>query len=225
MRSAFVSLNYDLLLDSPLVNLYPRFDLDYGIEFKNFQPWCRHRGERWRRPQPDGSVQLLKLHGSLNWLYCPICNMVELTPKEKGVALAKYVRCQTCKSDQQPVLVLPTWERPISIDGFRPVSTVIERAIRKCSRICFLGYSLPAYDIDLRYMLRKFTIERPERDRPEVFLALVHEDSTREPREDTERYAEKIARYTRFFGEDQVIDLNVGFQSFVERLSELVDIA
>ena len=30
-------------------------------------------------------MQLFKPHGSLNWLFCPTCNELEITPKEKGV--------------------------------------------------------------------------------------------------------------------------------------------
>ncbi len=77
----FVSTNYDILIDNALVDEYKYdIDLDYGVEFRNFE-----RADDWTRPRRNKSVLLCKPHGSLNWLFCPTCNELELTPKEKGV--------------------------------------------------------------------------------------------------------------------------------------------
>jgi len=68
-----------------LTKLYPDYHLDYGIDFVNFE-----RINDWKRPHKNKAVVLLKIHGSLNWLYCPTCNHIELTPKEKGAIKAFY---------------------------------------------------------------------------------------------------------------------------------------
>jgi len=64
----FLSLNYDILIDNALVAQYELFDLDYGVQFTNFD---NVGSEQWHRPDPENSVRLLKLHGSLNLALLP----------------------------------------------------------------------------------------------------------------------------------------------------------
>lgn len=71
-NTVFVSTNYDILIDNALTEEYAHVDLDYGVEFRNFD-WP----DDWRRPQRHRNVLLFKPHGSLNWLFCPACNELE----------------------------------------------------------------------------------------------------------------------------------------------------
>lgn len=93
----FVSTNYDILIDNALTEEQANgIDLDYGVEFRNFD-----RPDDWRRPALDSRVQLFKPHGSLNWLFCPTCNELEITPKEKGVVTRlisdfAHATCRQC---------------------------------------------------------------------------------------------------------------------------------
>ncbi len=87
----FLSFNYDILIDNALVAQEPIVDLDYCLEFTNFE---KTGPGQWHRPRPEKAVRLLKLHGSLNWLYCPTCRAITLTPKEKSVCkLVTDPRC------------------------------------------------------------------------------------------------------------------------------------
>jgi NAD-dependent SIR2 family protein deacetylase len=74
---SFINLNYDILLDKALIDLYGKYDLDYGIEF-----WRNYLDGSWSEPR-DSKVYLLKPHGSLNWFYCPSCNSIYLNVKGK----------------------------------------------------------------------------------------------------------------------------------------------
>lgn len=64
------SYNYDILMDNALREARKLTDAGYFLSFyKVFD------GSGWTRPEDDGSsVSILKLHGSLNWLRCSICN-------------------------------------------------------------------------------------------------------------------------------------------------------
>ena len=80
LNTDFISLNYDIILDNVLTDIYKYdFDRDYG-RMTNFE-----RFNDWKKPRSSRAVKLYKPHGSLNWLYCPICISTTLTPKEKGV--------------------------------------------------------------------------------------------------------------------------------------------
>ncbi|HMJ04883.1 MAG TPA: hypothetical protein VK474_01375 [Chthoniobacterales bacterium] len=74
-RVDFITTNYDILADNALGALQPtaQVSLDYGLEFSNFFD----ADSDWKRPR-NPRVYLHKLHGSLNWLYCPTCNELRL---------------------------------------------------------------------------------------------------------------------------------------------------
>jgi hypothetical protein len=74
-NTSFISLNYDIIIDNEIVKIYEDYYLNYGIDFINFD-----REDDWERPKEDQAVLLLKIHGSLNWIYCPTCNHIELVP-------------------------------------------------------------------------------------------------------------------------------------------------
>ncbi len=82
LNTSVVSLNYDIYMDNAVLTARDEYDidLDYGTDFANFD----HQDD-WERPRPGRSFSLYKLHGSLNWLYCPRCTALTLTPKVKGV--------------------------------------------------------------------------------------------------------------------------------------------
>ena len=88
--TSFLSTNYDILIDNAITDLYPSVDLDYGVEFANF--W---RHDDWSKPRSSRSVFLGKLHGSLNWLYCPTCSGLTLTPKVQFSSPASLAHSRT----------------------------------------------------------------------------------------------------------------------------------
>ena len=115
LKTAFVSTNYDILIDNALTAEHANgISLDYGVEFRNFD-WP----DDWKRPQRGSSVSLFKPHGSLNWLFCPTCDEMEITPKEKGVVtrlISEYAdrRCAECQSVYSPMIVPPTFYKDLN---------------------------------------------------------------------------------------------------------------
>ena len=84
-----ISLNYDLIADNSLIRLSGkggRFP-DYGCEIST---------PAYNDP-PHYYGRLLKIHGSLNWLYCPGCHRLDIgvsenergTVMERGVSIAE----------------------------------------------------------------------------------------------------------------------------------------
>src|SRR5438045_3994204 len=114
-KTLFVSTNYDILIDNALTEEQEHgIDLDYGVEFRNFE-WL----EDWRRPRRGQSVSLFKPHGSLNWLFCPTCDELEITPKEKGVVtrlISEFANktCKECGSVYSPLIVPPTFYKDLN---------------------------------------------------------------------------------------------------------------
>ncbi len=205
--TVFVSTNYDILIDNSLSEeLTHGTELDYGVDFRNFD-WP---GD-WTRPALDRSVKLFKPHGSLNWLFCPTCNELQLTPNEKGVVTRLSISsfrdkvCGVCQSVYVPLIVPPTFYKDMSNAFLSAIWNRADIALRKVSHIVFCGYSFPDADIHIKYLLKR---AQTNRDSPLKVTVVNHFKGKK--RKDAE--AEE-ARYKRFLGQD-VEYTKLSFQKF-----------
>jgi len=156
LRTAFISLNYDILIDNALTEIYPDYDLDYGIDFTNFK-LPQNDEDKWERPCPSKSIQLYKPHGSLNWLYCPTCKSISLTPKSKGVATLRFKPkpCNECHTEMIPIIIPPTFFKDISNRYLEGIWYKTETMLKQAENIYFCGYSFPDADIYIKYLFKR----------------------------------------------------------------------
>lgn len=209
----FVSTNYDILIDNALTEEPGQgFDLDYGIEFRNFDP--AFVGEnQWRRPDPNNCVQLFKPHGSLNWLFCPTCNQIEITPKEKGVVTramiseVNNVPCYRCGGAFSPLIVPPTFYKDLNNVFLSTIWNRTDIAVQKVKHIVFCGYSFPDADIHIKYLLKR---SQTNRDSDLTFTVINHHAGKDPDLVDQEKY-----RYERFLGKNVNYTLK-SFQDFCD---------
>lgn len=191
----FVSTNYDILIDNALTEQYSSgggIDLDYGIEFRNFD-----RPDDWRRPKLRNRVQLFKPHGSLNWLFCRTCNELEITPKEKGVVTRlisdfSNAACPRCGSVYAALIVPPTFYKDMNNVFLSTIWNRADVALQKVNHIVFCGYSFPDADIHIKYLLKRAQTNRLT---PMKFTVINHYDGKKESECQPEQ-----ERYKRFLG-------------------------
>lgn len=189
----FVSTNYDILIDNALTELYDEdVDLDYGVEFRNFE-----RPDDWKRPRREFRVALFKPHGSLNWLFCPTCNELEITPKEKGVVtrlISDFTQaaCAECGSVYMPLIVPPTFYKDLNNVFLSSIWNRTDNALRKVDHVVFCGYSFPDADIHIKYLLKR---AQTNRSTPQRFTVINHYTG-----KSTANCTEEEYRYKRFLG-------------------------
>jgi len=188
-KCVFVSLNYDILIDNALIALHPAHDIDYGIGFTNFD-----LDDEWKRPRPDSALELIKLHGSLNWLYCPACRSITVTPKEKSVCrlVTKPVRCPKCRASVIPIIIPPSYFKVLSNLQLQVIWHRAEQALSHCSKWVFCGYSFPDADIHVKYLLKRVQVNSPRYLR--IRVANWHNEKVPELAKQEEQ------RFHRFFG-------------------------
>lgn len=189
---SFISLNYDILLDYALIDLYPRWHVDYGISFRKFH-----------EPHPDQGIKLLKLHGSLNWMFCPVCNTMKLNLKGKiaDIVISEEIPCDLDDAAQRPVIIPPTWLKVYDNAYLVKIWLEAEHTLRRANEVFFIGYSLPESDIHVRYLLKKSLFRKDTPPRIVVITSPRNKEGS-----DLHR------RYERFFG---VVEYHpVGFESF-----------
>lgn len=206
----FVSTNYDILVDNALSSRFdpnPGERIDYGVEFTNFD-----QIGGWSRPA-QGAIPLFKLHGSLNWLYCPICNSLTLTPFQKSVFLLTTdaaEKCKTCNSIMNPIIVPPTFYKDMSRVFLALIWNKTENALRKVNQIVFCGYSFPDADMHIKYLLKRVQVNRDPRMPPLKFIVINNN------KQNNSRWQEEESRYQRFLGEGNVNYKDLNFETFCQ---------
>jgi hypothetical protein len=178
-----VSTNWDTTLDHAL----GRGTVAPVVDYCTYTiPWERYFGHNqgagdqpvpdvpsvWKRPLKLPTIKLLKLHGSLNWLWCPTCSRLFVSPV-RNIALhgtvpggfRRRVYCPECrptdrsKNDTAPllreVLVTPTMIKRLDMVHLKMIwyNALVE--ISEAGRVFFVGYSAPPADFEVRYMLAK----------------------------------------------------------------------
>jgi hypothetical protein len=221
-NTIFISTNYDILIDNALLNPPPEETsgslIDYGVEFTNFDlpEDVQEQWRRWNRPNPT-ATKLYKLHGSLNWLFCPTCNSLTLTPGMKGAIQLLGIddpaaKCQVCHSLMTPIIVPPTFYKDMSRIFLSMVWNKAESALRKADHLILCGYSFPDADMHIKYLLKRIQTNRSgQKLRVTVINNRPHKEDENDsrpcecqscsPQAALQRKNEEL-RYRRFLGPD-----------------------
>lgn len=161
-----ISTNYDLIIDTALIFLSESRLPEGGLPAY----CCSVATDFYSDKMPSFGV-LLKLHGSLNWLYCRTCNRLEIGASESrkylkilskllGPTLDQSYRsdgapCPVCQSKLRPLLVAPTHLKNYRNPHLAQVWYESERVLRQAGRVIFIGYSLPEDDVEVIYLLKR----------------------------------------------------------------------
>jgi NAD-dependent SIR2 family protein deacetylase len=186
-KTTFLSFNYDLLIDNALREV-TKAEPDYAATFRDYGG---------KAPTPGSSISLLKIHGSLNWLYCPTCGSVDLFPGEKIVYQIIHnptlMTCNICQEPRVPIVVPPTFFKVMSNFCLQQIWKKAEEALREANHLIFCGYSFPDADLHFKYLLKRAEINRPPHHPLEVFVVSNH------PTKQQYTINDENARYVRFF--------------------------
>jgi hypothetical protein len=186
---SFISLNYDLILDSVLAECVEEKiikDYFYGLPFEDLRDKkpCRKRG-----------VLLLKPHGSLNLSYCSHPHKLGFYYSEDNIFTAitnKRVKCPECGKQPKPLIIPPLYNKGNYIKttgdqakdkrytvSFRSSPETYRKSIDNeiltiltdVDEIIIIGYSMPAYDIDFKSLLMKGLMKNKKRNK--ILLKII----------------------------------------------------
>jgi NAD-dependent SIR2 family protein deacetylase len=183
----FITTNYDTLIDNAL-NSMAGYWPDYGLDFAG------------QSAVPTGTaIKLYKVHGSLNWLYCPSCNIIRLTRQDAGVisllTSPHKSDCEICESIMLPIIVPPTFFKEMSNVFLSIVWNRAEQSLREVEKIIFCGYSFADADMHVKYLIKRI---QTNRSRPEdLRIEIINFHPGKKPYSAT---AERN-RFSRFLGQ------------------------
>lgn len=223
-----ISLNYDIIADNTVIELAER---SRGFAFPDYG--CDIATDTYRQAPQHGA--LYKLHGSLNWLYCPACARLDIGTTESGRRTVKVLNelyqeeqrvsltdgggdlrqryschgspCRDCGTEVTPVMISPTYLKDYRNPHIAQVWYRAERALRSAERAVIVGYSMPSDDADVIYLLKRGLGELPG-----SAISVVEFDPAARPA----REHDVGRNYCKLFGDD--IDWHPeGFEAFAER--------
>jgi hypothetical protein len=136
--------------------------VDYGLSVRyalDKPDWPRPIAYNLLERPQQNTPPLYKLHGSLNWLYCPSCQQLDVTIGQKGVHYiyeeGRDFACPDCQGRYDPLIITPTLLKTYDNILLREVWRRAEDKVSKADEVVFIGYSLPDADVLLRCMLKR----------------------------------------------------------------------
>ena len=112
------------------------------------------------------NIKILKLHGSINWLFCPRCGRVYVDYDE-DIALQEmmaYCYCPKCyvefaRHEDSPqlrsILVTPTFLKDLNDLHLKNIWHNALIDLTEATKVVFIGYSFPEADFEMRCLLKK----------------------------------------------------------------------
>jgi hypothetical protein len=157
--TGIVTTNYDLEVDMALASEISHAFMETRVDY----------GFAWRQPLPgmiaarpaQPIFRLMKLHGSLNWLACPVCEHTYINVYSSIQALSYYSTrsdASTCHCGHfplVPVIVSPPYVRDVRTADLLYLWKNALEYLRIAERWVLVGYSLPPEDLAIRSMLMR----------------------------------------------------------------------
>jgi NAD-dependent SIR2 family protein deacetylase len=182
-NSAFISMNWDTVIEEGLARTRGITSIDYGcdpIAVKFVASAVKPRIVSGRK------VRVGKLHGSINWLYCDNCRAVFwFEPKQclkiagqlfspgdwsivaggarTGGRTSVYRACPECGAAGLGTrLVTFSYRKALDFPMFQKGWLFAEKLLHDADNWIFIGYSLPPADYEFKYLLKRVELSRRE---------------------------------------------------------------
>lgn len=168
------------------------------------------------------NLQLIKLHGSIDWLKCLGCGSTQICTAETAAEFLfkdkEEQKCNQCHRSTedyamllQPEIITPTMIKTISSKLYRELWDAAGSSLRAATHLIFIGYSLPIADYEFRYLLQKNVSAKAKID-----VILYHDDNPNQTTSSALKSLLPEKRYKDLFPRNDVRFTYEGFGDFFE---------
>ncbi len=174
-RTAFICMNWDTVIERMIQRVKGINSFNYGCAALPASfPKKRGAIKQAKKTTGLGSLRIVKMHGSTNWLYCDNCRQLYWFDPKDSPEIAKQL-CDENNSSNTP----PYWECPectgvrlttrmatfsylkaLDFPMFQRSWLTAEDILRNASKWVFIGYSLPAADYEFKHFLKRIQMSR-----------------------------------------------------------------
>lgn len=189
---AFLSMNWDTVIEEGLKRTQRVQSFDYRCEAR---PVAFDSHDKLiQRSTTGAAFQLVKMHGSANWLYCDTCRTTMWVPPENTLRVAailfkksdwKILKrvtgdrwltkahdpwcCPVCGADSIGTRFATfSYRKALDFPMYEKSWLAAEQLLRQTRTWTFIGYSLPPADYQFKHLLKHVQLSRE--DRPEILL-------------------------------------------------------
>jgi hypothetical protein len=215
-----VTTNWDYLLEKKL-SINQRKEDGGWLKRRNVDFHCiNERVTDWRgndlRHKRRPLLQILKLHGGVNWYLCDRCQSlyinVEYMPASHDELVGDDGGCH-CGARLAGLIVAPTYLKDYDNSHLRSVWIAAQKALQSSSDWVMVGYSLPPDDYHIRaLLLRALCVRRTKSRGPNTRITVVTDGGSTCNSSDALR-----KRYLAFFRAERVAVFDGGFAAYLEK--------
>lgn len=224
-KIGFIVLNWDTVLEDYLRIISPNSNINYYND-----------GLQWGQDQTEDAApgfDLLKIHGSSNWVYCDNCRSLfydlnnhisnrkkaglhemdfmvleelEVLPLHIRKELLNSESCQICGDSVSSHIATFSYRKSFRANAFSNIWKKAEEILSTCRKWIFIGYSLPDADYDFKHLLKisQLKLGHVIEKKLSVEVVVLNSDST-------------IKKYSQFFGNSLGNVYNGGVGEFLNK--------
>lgn len=225
-----ISVNWDSLLEDSIyncikaVNKKGKIDVDYCcrtavLEGVNSPHLCSLN----QKAKGRYNIKVVKLHGSMNWLICPACNILYTglgSDRSQGELYLRDRYCSKCAETGKKIklnhfFITPTFLKTFTNPHVKMTWYNAFIELSEASEVVFIGYSFPISDYHFRALLRSALS-------PEAKITVVLAPDV-DPRKFEKKSREFLptARYKDFFCSNKLVFDYGGIQSYFKLNSQI----
>ncbi len=175
-----ISTNYDIYLETELITLIRDNDsidnkIDYGFSWRSIKTGGIVYGPT--NPQ----ISIYKLHGSMNWLKCDLCDHIYINTfgsiyhQAFRKDLDDHNSCHCGYGPLRSVIIAPSTERDIKDVNILNIWKNSIEALRKSDEWIIIGYSFPQEDLAIQSIFLRAYYGRI--DKPNITVVQKGNDS------------------------------------------------
>lgn len=237
-QTAFISLNWDIVIEALLDGRADEIYIRYGADERSAHVEDANSSSIILEKRAGAAVDVVKMHGSINWLYCDNCRRLYSFPASRVPRIADQLlsdndwlqikartgltrpkrrvaklECRSC-----PEVTLSTriatfsYLKALDFPMFHQSWKHAERILRRSNRWVFIGYSLPGADYEFKYLLKRIELSR--KTPPEIVIVTGGgPDESKRTYDNYQRFFGKAVRKAHLYEDGitrEVIELITG---------------
>lgn len=136
-RYSIITFNYDLVFEKAILREFGAVDYKIGVTNRLYST----------------GIPFVKLHGSLNWLWCPKCDRIEIHDQPVGQKYNRVACVKKCGGYKERLMVPPNPGKTKYLEILNRLWKKANRLLSEADSIVFIGYSLPEIDVSARELL------------------------------------------------------------------------
>ncbi len=214
-NTSIISTNWDVLVEE----YFSRQKIAYNLCLN--EPYFSGRDSS--KSSSKRIVNLIKLHGSINWVKCLNCGTIHIVDNKKcGDFLfddEKTEECGMCQKEVdnecllQSQIITPTMMKSINSQLYSNLWSAARRDLRAAEKVTFIGYSLPMADFELRYLLHQSIPAGIPID-----VVLYHNDNPSQTEKENLKNLLPEKRYRDLFAKNELTFFYDGFGEYFRNM-------